>query len=261
VIYEESEPSPVLAPWIAQHWRFEVEASDGDDFEHVIVPDGTLSISVMQSPGGAPGVAVLAGPSTKAHRVRVRRGIVYFGVRLHPSATGPLLRIDAATLADKIGPVSLFLPAAAKVIDQAITNTGVGQKPAALEGAVQVLAASAEAPDAAITQAIDRLLASHGAGAIHRLAHKCGLSARQFRRKFTAHVGLSPKEFARVRRIRRACLLMLEKEDAQLIGVSHEGGYSDQPHLTREFRDIFGGSPRLIEAYLRQIEHINVRGA
>ncbi len=261
MIYEESEPSPALAPWIAQHWRFEVEASDGDDFEHVIVPDGTLSISVMQSPGGAPGIAVLAGPSTKAHRVRVRRGIVYTGVRLHPSATGPLLRIDAATLADKIGPVSLFLPAVASVVDRTIASASGGQAPAALESAVKELAASAEAPDSAIAQAIDRLLANHGAGAIHRLAHQCGLSARQFRRKFTAHVGLSPKEFARVRRIRRACLLLLEKEEAQLTGVSHDGGFSDQPHLTREFRDIFGGSPRLIEAYLRQIEHINVRGA
>lgn len=54
---------------------------------------------------------------------------------------------------------------------------------------------------------------------------------------------------------------MLAKDDARLTGVSHEGGYADQPHLTREFRNIFGGSPRLIETYLRRIEHVNVRGA
>jgi AraC-like DNA-binding protein len=260
LIYEEKAPSPALAPWIAQHWRFEVEARDGDAFEHVIVPDGTLSISCAQR-AGEPAFAVFAGPSTTAHRVRVERGFAYTGVRLHPAATGPLLGIDAAKLAAKIGPLVLFLPEAAKAIDDALGAAGGGATPAVLENAIAALAASAATPDAAIRRAIDRLLSSHGSGAIGRLAHDCGLSARQFRRKFTAHVGLSPKEFARVRRIRHACLLMLAGEAAQLPDVSQNGGYSDQPHLTREFRDIFGGSPRLIEAYLRQIEHINVRGA
>lgn len=260
MIYEEFAPSPAAAPWIAQHWRFEVEARDGDAFEHVIVPDGTVSISYAQS-AGAPGLAVLAGPSTKAHRVHVQRGVVYTGIRLHPAATGPLLRIDAATLTDKIGPIVLFLPDAAKVVEDAIAATGGQASPSALEKAVATFAAHTDKPDPAITLAIERLLSSHGAGSISDLAHDCGLSARQFRRKFTAHVGLSPKEFARVRRIRHACLLLLAESDAQLTGVSQDGGYSDQPHLTREFRDIFGGSPRLIEAYLRQIEHINVRSS
>jgi hypothetical protein len=43
------------------------------------------------------------------------------------------LGIDAATLADKIGPVSLFLPAVANVIDRAIASGGDGKTPAALD--------------------------------------------------------------------------------------------------------------------------------
>lgn len=74
-----------------------------------------------------------------------------------------------------------------------------------------------------------------------------------------SHVGLSPKEFARLRRIRHACILMLAEQEAALADISHDGGYADQPHLTREFRGVFGSSPRLVEAYLRRIEHIAVR--
>ncbi len=260
MIYEEFDPSPEMRPWIANHWRFEVEATDPAQFEHVIVPDGTLSISFLRLPSGPPGPAVFAGPSTRAHRVPVQRGMIYVGARLHPAATGPLLQLDAGKVRDGIGLLSMVAPEIARVVDTAVRSAAASEDNVpALERAVQALASTAGPPEPAIVRVVDRLLESHGGEPVSRLAARCGLSSRQLRRKFSAHVGLSPKEFARLRRIRHACILILAGQDASLASVSHDGGFADQPHLTREFRGIFGSSPRLVETYLRQIAHFDVR--
>lgn len=253
--YQETEPSADLKPWVVSHWRFAVDDHDPAEFEHVIVPDGTFSISFVQLPGGLNSPTSFAGPSTSAHRVPMRRGIEVVGVRLHPAASGPILKIDARQLTGKIGSLALVAPAAAAVVDGVVQSSGTRSPIAVLEDAVRALAREAAAPDKNVVLAVDELLASHGATAVSRLAARTGLSSRQLRRKFAEHVGLSPKEFARLRRIRQACVLMLEQKGAELAAVSLAGGYSDQPHLTREFRGIFGSSPRLIEAYLRSIEH------
>jgi AraC-like DNA-binding protein len=253
--YQETAPSADLKPWIVSHWRFAVDEHDPAEFEHVIVPDGTFSISFVKLLNGLSSPVSFAGPSTNAHRVPMRRGIDVVGVRLHPAASGPLLRIDARQLTGKIGSLALVAPEAAAVVDSIVQSDAAQSPNERLEAGVRKLTVEAAAPDKDVVSAVDELLASHGSIAVSRLAARTGLSSRQLRRKFAEHVGLSPKEFARLRRIRQACVLMLEQKGAELAAVSLAGGYSDQPHLTREFRGIFGSSPRLIEAYLRSIEH------
>jgi AraC-like DNA-binding protein len=261
MLYEEFAPLPGSSPWVASFWKFAVEAQDPASFEHVIVPDGTLSISLSRSLDGLLSPIVFAGPSTTAHRVMVRHGVSYIGVRLHPAATGPLLGIEAQSLAGQIGLLGMVAPTATRTMDTLVHSCGTNESDviAALDSAIKALNVGSKPPDPAVVRAVDALLETHGVTSLAALAQAAGLSARQFRRKFLAHVGLSPKEFARIRRIRHACILMLQENAAQLAAVSHDGGYADQPHLSREFRGIFGSSPRLVEAYLRQIEHIAVK--
>jgi len=261
VLYEEIAPLPDSSPWVASFWRFAVEAHDPASFEHVIVPDGTLSISLSRSADGLLSPIVFAGPSTTAHRVIVHHGVSYIGVRLHPAATGPLLGIEAQSLAGQIGLLEMAASAAARIMDASAQSAPCDEAGLirALDSSVKALDAASKPPDSAIVRAVNSLLETHGTTPLAALAAASGLSARQFRRKFLAHVGLSPKEFARIRRIRHTCILMLQEDAAQLAAVSHDGGYADQPHLTREFRGIFGSSPRLVEAYLRQIEHVAVK--
>jgi AraC-like DNA-binding protein len=261
MLYEELDPLPGSSPWIANRWRFCVGPDDPESFEHVIVPDGALSISVTWFGPGRVSPVVFAGPSTTAHRVMVQRGFNYVGVRLHPAACGPVLGLDAETLADKLGLLEMVAPLAARHLDPLVQASANSEMAAleALDSCVQALASAAESPDPAVVRAVDALLETHGAVGVEALAETVGLSARQLRRKFLTHVGLTPKAFARVRRLRHTCIMLLLGEDAGLAGVSQDGGYADQPHFSREFRGSFGSSPRLVETYLRQIEHLAVK--
>ncbi len=107
--------------------------------------------------------------------------------------------------------------------------------------------------DQAIAGAVDRLIASGGALPISQVAAHSGLSERQFRRRFHRATGISPKQFTDVQRIRRALILALD--DPNWVGVAHDSGFADQPHLIRDVKQRFGAAPRRVSGYFGGIRH------
>ena len=81
---------------------------------------------------------------------------------------------------------------------------------------------------------------------------------RQLRRRFQRETGLSPKVFARLRRVRRACIDLAYRGPGNVATISADHGYADQPHFTRELKAVFGMSPLQLRAYLDQIRHFNL---
>jgi methylphosphotriester-DNA--protein-cysteine methyltransferase len=73
-------------------------------------------------------------------------------------------------------------------------------------------------------------------------ASQLGVSPRQLERRFKAHVGISPKYFARIRRFQRVFPAM-EEDSAGWVDAAADCGYYDQAHLIRDFRDFAGEPP------------------
>jgi len=91
---------------------------------------------------------------------------------------------------------------------------------------------------------------------------RSGYSHRGFLALFQASVGLPPKLYCRVLRFQRALTLLAAEPSAALVNVALDSGYSDQSHLTREFRELGGLSPgeyrRLSPAL---VHHVPIRRA
>jgi transcriptional regulator GlxA family with amidase domain len=77
---------------------------------------------------------------------------------------------------------------------------------------------------------------------ITAVARAVALSPRQLERVFHREVGLPPKLYARLLRFRRM-LGVLNRADPRWADLAAHAGYSDQPHLVREFREFAGLSP------------------
>jgi AraC-like DNA-binding protein len=88
-----------------------------------------------------------------------------------------------------------------------------------------------------LVHAAARLLRTRG---VAEAARALDVSERHLRTLFTKAVGLSPKQFARVDRVRRVVARGGRGEWAR---VAAELGYYDQAHLTREFRATMGVPP------------------
>jgi hypothetical protein len=68
-------------------------------------------------------------------------------------------------------------------------------------------------------------------------------------------VGLTAKEYARVRRVRATALAVLGPAPAGWARLAAAQGYADQPHLVREFSALWGAAPGVVVERLRAIAH------
>lgn len=100
-------------------------------------------------------------------------------------------------------------------------------------------------PDAAssaqIATAAHLILASNGRASIVGLARKVGMSQSALERHFSAEVGASPKTLSRLARLQHVCRLW--DRGLSLTEIAHVAGYTDQPHLTRDFHAFTGAAP------------------
>jgi transcriptional regulator GlxA family with amidase domain len=108
------------------------------------------------------------------------------------------------------------------------------------------IAARMKPADPEVTGAVLRL-AEDPATRIGLLAGSAA-AARRLERKFLEHVGVSPKQLARVFRLQQALRLWTAGEVAGLAQLAAAAGYADQAHLSREFAVLTGMPPQRLGA-------------
>ncbi|MEC3919406.1 helix-turn-helix domain-containing protein [Nocardia sp. CDC160] len=100
----------------------------------------------------------------------------------------------------------------------------------------------APSPAPEVIYAWSRLAATDGRERIGRVASDVGWSHKHLITKFTQQVGLPPKTAARLIRFDRV-LRRLRHRPARWDEIAIGCGYSDQPHLIREFIEFTGATP------------------
>ncbi len=75
------------------------------------------------------------------------------------------------------------------------------------------------------------------------LAGRCGTSVRRVQRLFAEHVGVGPKWVIRRYRLHEITERLADGVDIDWAVLAADLGYADQPHLSRDFRKIFGEPP------------------
>lgn len=102
-------------------------------------------------------------------------------------------------------------------------------------------------PDPLVTVAVDWLEQGRGAGRIHDLTRYIGLSQSALERRFRRVVGVSPKAFSSLVRLKH--IVRLRTTGADFATVAHTAGYFDQSHFIKHFRRMTGSTP---EAFFKQ---------
>jgi len=102
-------------------------------------------------------------------------------------------------------------------------------------------------PGPEVAHAWRALLASRGTVPIAELARETGWTSRHLSARFRDEFGLTPKAAARVVRFDRARRLLQSRVAGggapALADLAAAGGYYDQAHLAREFRELAGCAP------------------
>jgi AraC-like DNA-binding protein len=230
----QTKAPPQLDHWVDALWLFE-----GQGGAHRVLPDGCIDFLVdLESGKGS-----VAGPMTRAEVVELPPGTRVFGVRFRPGAAALLLEAPASELLDQHVALedvaSRQVAALAERLAEAPTQAA---RIAVLEALLYGGSPRSRAFDARVHRAAELIQRAHGAISVHAAAAACGVSERQLERLFGERVGVGPKLYARIARMRRAAALAQSYggTQAQLAALA---GYADEPHLLREFRALTGLTP------------------
>jgi AraC-like DNA-binding protein len=88
-----------------------------------------------------------------------------------------------------------------------------------------------------------RLMQCHGLIRVSQVADEIGWSRQHFRERFHAAFGVPPKTAARIFRFERALRLM-KAQRSGLAEVAAAAGYHDQAHMTLEWKEMAGCTPK-----------------
>ncbi len=74
------------------------------------------------------------------------------------------------------------------------------------------------------------------------LARLVGMSVSAFERQFRAHLQISPMQFHRRLRLARAAAALIQTSNS-IAEIALNCGFSDQSHLSRQFKEMYGSTP------------------
>jgi AraC-like DNA-binding protein len=191
---------------------------------------------VRQVPG-----AMLAGPTSRACVIEFEEGRAHVSVVF---AVGAACRFFAPPLAlvadEQVALADVWGRVGASLRERLLEAATPGEALGVMEDVLLGQLTGRLVPDPAVTAAVCAL--SRGVP-VGEVADGLGLLPRTLRRRFTAQVGLTPKRFARVRRLQRVVRDLDGQVQADWAAVAARHGYADQPHLTDEFRELVGVTP------------------
>ncbi len=249
--YEEFEPTSDLTEVVNSYWAFSVPEDAPMPYDHRVIPDGMLSIAYIRSRFFE--TIAFVGPRTEAHNPPTRPGDSVWGIRFQPGAAKILFGVSLAALRDQVGDARAVFPDFAGPLFERLKTADRPERAAGLfdEALLNVVKTVGFEPDP-LAAAVHRI--GETDETVSSMAAAAGLSERQFRRRFIELVGLTPKEFARIRRLRRSAIKLVG-DSLGWADIAAESGYADQAHLSRDYTRMMGVTPTSLAERLARIRH------
>ncbi len=241
-------PHPALAPHVRGGYLGYVERV-GAPLRRLEVPHDAIVVILNLGPpllvgSEAPAlrrsfVAGLHDRAVVTEHPGEQRGIQ---LDLTPLGARMLLGLPMRELARRVVDLDAVVPG--ELVDRLAALGGWPERFDALDAFLLARLRRAAPPRPDVAFAWSRLVQTHGAVGVAQLCAELGCSRRHLAARFGEDVGLPPKAFARVLRFQRV-LGLLEREGGvgRFADIAAAGGYYDQPHLNRDFRQLAGCTP------------------
>jgi AraC-like DNA-binding protein len=143
-----------------------------------------------------------------------------------------------------------------ELLERLAAQPSADRRVALLQAVLSERALAMGAPHATASHALRLIEGAHGDVLIEEVAETCGVSTRTLHTLLTNEVGLGPKQVARIARVRRA-LELIRAAAGSLCNISLLSAFSDQAHLSREFRRLVGVTPRALARQIRAHDETN----
>ncbi len=188
-------------------------------------------------------IQVIGLQTQSIFRARFNGFVHAFGIFFRPPALCQLFKVPLKTLTNADGAgVDLLGRRIEDLWTMLAESKSFSDRVRVAEGYLLPLAARALSPTPIMLSA-QHLLHCRGAIRIEALARHTSLSMRQYERRFSEEIGVSPKVFGRITRFERALDAKRASPNRSWLSIAHELNYFDQAHMIQDFRSLGGDAP------------------
>lgn len=192
--------------------------------------------------GAPPHLALAVGTMTRALALDGSDSMTWVGVRFWPGRALPFLGLPASELTDLRVDIGNLWPERDATLDP-LRADDLTLLLGAFQRLLEHRLRSSLSLDRTVDEAVRAILRSSGNLSIASLAPALGVTRQHLARRFAMYVGVPPKMFARVARVRGAIARARVAAHVDWAALAIEAGYYDQSHLAGEIRELTGRAP------------------
>lgn len=253
--YSTYSPCDALAKEVKFYWSLENNEGDGPHTRERIFPDGCIELIFnygdrfrkfdSDADSHIQPACFIHGQLKTYFELQATGKIGIFSARMHPAGLQPFIGFDVDTFTGSTLTVAEVWGKEGELLERdMLACTTAEQRIATLESFLLGKRQALKIDNAPVEYCVDTMLRKVGDVSIDKLAEELSISKRQLERRFTAAVGLSPKLLARIIRFQNILQLIENKEFKSFTTVAYEGGFYDQAHFIKDFKDFTGLNPK-----------------
>lgn len=236
-------PPPDLADFVMEFWQYEVDPAL-DYIPVQVFPSGCVAVRFNIRPDHVE--SVLYGPSLRNNM----KGLFYhdwqiFGFSLYPDRAYHLLGLSLHELRDVRIHLECFWPQRIRLLGEQLEECHSFSERILImsEFLRQIIRRDIEPKSDFLNAFSDIVSRAPHAEDIGYIAKRNAASGRTLRRHFQKYLGIGPKQIDRLIRVQRSMRAICTSPNSQLAHLAQQTGFSDQAHLSREFRALTGYAP------------------
>lgn len=246
-------PAEALSPFVKHYWMVSWDLTGLESYPQHVVPNPCVNLVVER------GNTFFFGPSGRKFSYHIHGKGQVFGVKFRPGGFYPFVRLSISSLCEQPLEVSRVLDvSAASLEEQLLTDGRDVDKISYMD---QLLCAHLPAED---TQArlvhdiVQQIELNRELLRVDDLSSFWNIHTRKLQRLFNQYVGIGPKTVIKLYRLQNAAELIDRGLHCDLVKLSQELGYHDQPHFIKDFKSIIGSTP---EEYIHSRKNLppNIR--
>ncbi len=245
-----SAPPDALSAVVEKFWTGQWDLRAQPAHTTLLLSDPSVHI-VFESGDSPTAGARIVGVWTKLWRRTLSgRGCVR-GVKLRAGAARAFLPGSASRWTDRITPLDDAFAVDTSELQRAVLEA---EDAAAANSALTSWLRSIQSSDETVSLAIQLvqcIVSDPTLVRVEQLSTKAGMSPRQLQQLFRDYVGASPKWVMRRHRLQEVAARLDAGLESTLTSLAAELGYTDQAHLTHDFKAAVGKTPSELLASAR----------
>lgn len=231
-------PSTEISDFIKHYWIVRWNLPDGKSFTQALIPNPCVNIVFEKDVSGIYGINQF-----KTEKLLQQSGMA-FGIKFKPGGFRPFYEQAVATLTNKSMQLEeVFDIDAKKLGGEILAKADDNEMVNVFEKFLKPIIPTEDKNVEFVNKIIDFIYDHQHMFKVSELCEVFQINERKLQRLFRECVGVSPKWVIKLYRLQQAAEKIERAESVNLTFLSHELGYYDQSHFTKDFKKFLGKTP------------------